>query len=200
MGDVMSDGTEGTPPPPSPDWELAGRRTVRFAVAYAFAAAAVIPLFSYATRNPIDGVTVQALLVIANIVISALLLGVILGLLVCMVVWLVQTARLAYGAPSTGHLGYWGIVAFGLLFVAAYLPSPGLSPDAALLVSAGERLLGVILLIAGVTHTRRWIGRRAGPVPTGEAQGVMSGQPTSDDWSAAWDPDVERDIERRRDR
>ncbi|GAA2893671.1 hypothetical protein Acy02nite_27730 [Actinoplanes cyaneus] len=183
---------------PSPDWELAGRRTIRFAVAYAVAAAAVVPLFAWATRKPVDEVTVAAATVIANLVISALLLGGLLGLLVCAVVWLVQTARLAYGSPPTGHLGYWGCAAFGVLFVAAYVPPPGLRLADALLLAAGERLLGVILLIAGVVHTRRWIRRRAGtPVPA-RAGGFPSSRPTAEDWSTGWDPEVERDIERRR--
>jgi hypothetical protein len=187
------------PPSPSPDWELAGRRTIRFAVAYAVAAVAVVPLFAWATRKPVDEVTVAAATVIANLVISALLLGGLLGLLVCAVVWLVQTARLAYyGSPPTGYLGYWGSAAFGVLFVAAYVPPPGLRLADALLLAAGERLLGVILLIAGVVHTRRWIRRRAGaPVPA-RAGGFPSSRPTAEDWSTGWDPEVERDIERRR--
>lgn len=185
-------------PPPSPDWELAGRRTIRFAGAYAFAAAGVVPLFAYATRNPIDGVTIPAILVIANIVISAILLGALLGLLVCMVVWLVQTGKLRFGTPAGGHLGYWGVAAFWVLFATAYVRPPGLDLTTGLLVQSGERLLGVILLIAGVAHTRRWIGQRAGDWNPDEAEVHLSSRPTAEDWSSEWDPDVEREIERRR--
>ncbi|WP_436519873.1 hypothetical protein [Actinoplanes sp. HUAS TT8] len=188
------------PPPPSADWELAGRRTVRFGVAYAVAAAAVVPLFTWATRNPGGGLALPLVLLLGNIVITALLLVGILGLLVSMVVWLVQTAKLQYGAPAGGHLGYWGIVAFTLLFVAAYLQPPALGTAGALLISSGERLLGVTLLIAGVTHTRRWIGRRTETHVPAESAVLLSSRPTAEDWSSEWDPDVDREIERRRSR
>ncbi|MFI1990285.1 hypothetical protein [Actinoplanes sp. NPDC020271] len=194
----MSSDDDRVPAPPSADWELAGKRTIRFAIAYALVAVLVVPSFAWATRNPVGGVTVAAAVVIVGIVLSALLLGALLGLVVCAVVWLVQTARPAYGSPSAGHLGYWGIGAFVLLFAAAYVRPGGLRLADALLLAAGERLLGVILLIAGVAHTRRWIRRRSGTDVPVEAQGVMSGQVTAEGWSTGWDPDVARDIERRR--
>jgi hypothetical protein len=195
---VSTDNDPVRPAPPPADWELAGRRVTRFAVAYAIAAAAVVPLFSWATARPHDGIAVPALLVMGNIVIVALTLGSLLGLLICIVVWLVQTSRLAFGAPSTGHLGYWGIVAFALLLVVSYLQPPALDLDTRLLLGSGERLLGVALLIIGVTHSRRWIGRRAGDYAPDEAEVHLSSRPTADDWKTDWDPDVARDIERRR--
>ncbi|BCY07914.1 hypothetical protein [Actinoplanes sp. L3-i22] len=192
--------TDNDPAPPSPDWELAGRRVIRFAVAYAVAAAAVVPLFNWATARPYEGIAIPALLILGNIVTLALTLGSLLGLLVCVVVWLVQTSRLEFGAPAGGHLGYWGIVGFGLLLVVSYLQPPALDLNTRLLMGAGERVLGVTLLIIGVAHTRRWIGRRAGDWAPDDAEVHLSSRPTADDWKTDWDPDVARDIERRRSR
>ncbi|WP_157441099.1 hypothetical protein [Actinoplanes awajinensis] len=182
---------------PSADWELAGRRVIRFAVAYGAAAAAVIPLFVQATRGPFPGVAIPALLLIVNLAISAVLLGGLLGLLICVIVWVVQTVRLSrsYGSPAAGHLGYWGIGLFVVLFATAYLRPAGVTASAALLVQSAERLIAVVALIAGVAHTRRWIGRRS-PAP---AAVHPSSRPAAGDWDASvWDPEVQHEISRRR--
>jgi hypothetical protein len=56
-------------------------------------------------------------------------------------------------------------------------------------------------------HTRAWFRRRIGPerpydlVTGGAAAAPLAAQPSADDWNASqWDPDVMRDIERRRHR
>lgn len=199
-GRQPGDGHRSGPTMPSADWELAGRRLTRFGIAWAVASVAVIPLFAYATRGSGSGLTFPALVLIGNLLVGMLALGGLLGVLICMVVWIVQTAKLEFGSPATGHWGYWGIVSFAVLFVTAYFPPSGLSADGRLLVAAGERLLGVVLLLAGVMHTRRWVERHADEYISSQAEVPMSIRPTAADWSTDWDPAVEQDIEYRRGR
>jgi hypothetical protein len=138
-------------------------------------------------------------------------LGVVLAQFLQSLGWLWQTVRMSaeYGSPSGGHLGIWMWAVFLVLLVAGFLAGllPG-STVVALWVQAGLRLAGSIALILGLRHTRAWFRERA--TPGAAPADLVSGAdpfrpaapiPTSDDWNAsAWDPEVHREIERRRGR
>jgi hypothetical protein len=109
-----------------------------------------------------------------------------------------------HGAPAYGHLGFWAIDAFVVLFPAGYFVPDGVYGVAA------ERVFASALFIAGVLHTRAWLRRRSdADRPSGadrhsmvigdEPASPLAAQPTADDWNASlWDPGVLNDIERRR--
>jgi hypothetical protein len=185
-------------------WYVATRRVVGFAVAYA-----VVVLAAAVFAGTLADVprTLQArAVVVAGVVIGLVALGVLLGIVISVAFWIwaaVQQTR-EHGSPAYGHLGFWGAGAFLVLFALGYV-----GPGAIYLVAA-ERVLGSALLIAGVLHTRAWLRRRSDPdrpyaldryslVTGGDPVSPTAAQPSADDWNASlWDPDVLKDIERRR--
>ncbi|WP_426504875.1 hypothetical protein ACPPVO_45460 [Dactylosporangium sp. McL0621] len=185
------------------EFYVATRRVVAFAVAYAVVitvAAAFVYRYANIPR------TLQARgIVIFVLVLGLIALGVVLGILITTVFWIYSSVKQSreHGMPPYGHLGYYGIGAFFLLFVLAY-GVPGLW------VSAGVRVLACALLIAGVLHTRNWLRARSAPgrpyaadrysiVTGGDPVAPLAAQPTADDWNASqWDPSVQEEIERRR--
>jgi hypothetical protein len=209
-----------TPPVSSAEWASATRRVISFAAF--FAAAAVASAFLAGSLADLTAATddadpaARAGLALGAMVLGLLALGSMLGLLISWLFWWRSARRLgrAYGVPAYGHLGYWGAGLFAAALVASYL-YPALLDDTtdALLVQAGMRLAGVVVLVAGVVHTRAWLRKHGGDdfrpyaadryslVTGGDPVSPISAQPTADDWDASsWDPDVQRDIDRRRER
>jgi hypothetical protein len=178
---------------------LAGRRVVRFSVGYALivVVASLLGLAGYtAIRSGAAdpaAVGTQASVLIGVAVAGLVSLVCVLGLLISTVVWLVSAHRLLDGGP--GLAGYGGVAACVVLIGLAYaLPIRMATVGAAGAAEAALRIGGVVLLIAGVLGVRARARRETGL--------SLPGRPamlTSDDWDAsAWDPQVHRDIERRR--
>ena len=187
-------------------WYVATRRVVGFALAYmgVVLAAAV---FTDTLANVPRALQAHAV-VFAGLIIGLIGLGVVLGIVICVAFWIwaaLQQTR-NHGAPAYGHLGFWGAGAFGVLFALGYVVPGGVY------VAAAVRVLASALLIAGVLHTRAWLRRRSDPdrpyaadryslVTGGDPASPLAAQPTAEDWNASqWDPDVLKDIERRRNR
>ncbi|GIE95319.1 hypothetical protein [Paractinoplanes rishiriensis] len=137
----------------------------------------------------------QATVVIVGLVAGFIGLICLLVLLISTVTWVISAHRLAGGGP--GPAGYGGVAAFVLLTGLSYvLPGavPGLVPS--VLTEAALRIGGLLLLIAGVVAAGRRVREVTG-LPTLAARPQTLIQ--ADDWDASkWDPDVHRDIERRR--
>jgi hypothetical protein len=185
-------------------WHVATRRVVGFAVAYAVVALAAA-VFTETLAN-VPRTWQSPALIFAGLIISLFGLTVLLGIAVSLAVWIWVAVRQTreFGAPAYGHLGFWGAGAFLVLFAAGYVVPGGVY------LAAAVRLLGAVLLIAGVLHTRAWLRRRSDPdrpsaadryslVTGGDPASPLAAQPTADDWNASlWDPDVLKDIERRR--
>jgi hypothetical protein len=183
------------------DWYTACRRVIRFAAAFA-----VVAVVSAVYIQIVDGRPSSLLagaMVVFGLAISLIGLGVTLGVIITVAFWGVQAARLAreHGSAAMGPLGYWGAGVFVVLFGVSYLASPWPA------VYGVIRVLGAAVLIAAILHDRRWYAARIGAeqpysmVTGGDTASPQAAQPTADDWNAsAWDPDVQRDIERRRGR
>jgi hypothetical protein len=185
-------------------WYVATRRVVGFSVAFAVVglAAAVFADTLATTSRPLQTPAVVA----AGLVIGLLWLGVVLGIAITVPFWIWTAVKQTreHGAPAYGHLGFWASGAFFVLFAAAYVVPGGVY------ASAAVRVLAAALLVAGVLHTRRWLRRRSDPdrpyaadryslVTGGDTASPLAAQPTADDWNASqWDPDVLKEIERRR--
>jgi hypothetical protein len=179
---------------------LAGRRVVRFSVAYALIVvlASLLGLAGYtAIRSGAAdpaAVGTQASVLIGGAVAGLVSLVCVVGLLISAVVWLVSAHRLLDAGP--GLAGYGGLAACAVLIALAYaLPTRMATVGAAGATEAALRIGGVALLIAGVLRVRARARRETGlPLPSGKPPAL-----TSDDWDASrWDPEVHRDIERRR--
>ena len=185
-------------------WYAATRRVVAFAVAYAVVvlAAAVFADTLTGVLRPLRANAV----VVAGAIIGVIGLGMVLGIVISVAYWIwaaIQQTR-EHGAPAYGHLGFWGAGAFVVLYALGYVVPGGLY------VAAAVRVLASALLIAGVLHTRAWLRRRSDPdrpyaadryslVTGGDPASPLAAQPTAEDWDASlWDPDVLKDIERRR--
>jgi hypothetical protein len=114
-----------------------------------------------------------------------------LGLLIAWLFWWRFARRLndENGAPPYGNFGFWGSATFAVLLVVSYVVPGRLDTmTQSLIVQAVMRVLGVAALVAGVLHTRAMLATDTDPVA-----------PTSADWDASsWDPEVQREIERRR--
>ncbi|MEV8511517.1 hypothetical protein [Dactylosporangium sp. NPDC051484] len=185
---------------------MATRRVVGFAVAYAVVVLAAA-VFTDTLRNRPQTLHATAV-TIAGLFIGLIGLATVLGIVITVVYWIWVAIRQTreHGAPAYGHLGFWGVGAFLVLFVLGYVVPAGVY------VTAAERVLASALLIAGVLHTRAWLRRRSDPgrpyaadryslVTGGDAASPLAAQPTAEDWNASlWDPDVLADIERRRNR
>jgi len=179
---------------------LAGRRVVRFGVGYALVVviASLLGLAGYTVirsgaADP-SALGTQASVLIGVAVVGLVSLACVLGLLISTVVWLVSAHRLLDGGP--GFAGYGGLAACAALIALAYvLPIRMATVGAAGAAEAALRIGGVVLLIAGVLGVRARARRETGlSLPGGRPAMV-----TSDDWDAStWDPEVHRDIERRR--
>lgn len=188
------------------EWYVATRRVVGFAVAYAVVvvAAAVFAVTLANVPRPLQAHAVVAV----GLIIGFIGLAAVLGILISVAFWIWVAIRQTreHGAPAYGHLGFWGVGAFLVLFAVGYV-SPG-----GVYVVAAERVFASALLIAGVLHTRAWLRRRTNPdrpyaadryslVTGGDPASPLAAQPTAEDWNASlWDPDVLKDIERRRHR
>ena len=179
---------------------LATRRVVRFGAVYAVVVV-VITLLGLAgytavrlgAADAVDAGT-QMTVLVGSMMAGLVGLVCAIGVLISTVVWIVSAHRLTPGGP--GVAGYGGLVLCLVVFGASCL-LPLLVPSlaGAVLTEAGLRITGIVVLLAGVFAARARL-RRA----TGEA--TLAGRPpliTSDDWDASrWDPEVMRDIERRR--
>jgi hypothetical protein len=182
------------------EWVSATRRLVAFAAFFAAAAIASAVLahsLSALTEAGAEGdPAATAGLTLGAILSGLLAVGSILGLIVAFVFWWREAYHLGleHGAPKYGHLGYWGggflLAAFAASFI---VPGRLDSTGQGLLLQAGLRVAGVLALIAGVLHTNVW----ARALTDGENPMAL----TAEDWDAsAWDPAVQREIERRRER
>jgi hypothetical protein len=129
--------------------------------------------------------------------------GILLGVLITLLYWIVAAVRLSrvHGTPGSGHLGYWAIGLLAAAFVVSHLVPGGLFAGAAV------RVAGSAVLVTGVLHTRAWFRRRVAPerpydlVTGGTTAAPLAARPSAEDWNASrWDPEVMRDIERRRHR
>jgi hypothetical protein len=187
-------------------WYVATRRVVGFAVAFALAV-----LGSAVYVDAVDAAFVPRMVTAmtgVGVGLGLLVLGTLLGLAITVPFWVWQAVRQTreHGSPDYGHLGYWGVGAFLVLFVVGFVVPGGVY------AAVAPRVLGSALLVAGVLHTRAWVRGRTAPdrpyaadrydlVSGGDASSPLAAQPTADDWNAAqWDPDVDRQIERRRHR
>ena len=186
--------------PSAETFSLASRRVVRFGVLYAVVVAIVgaLSLGGYAAirsgaADPAD-LSTQASVLIVGMIAGLVGLVCVIGLLISAVVWVVSVHRLTAAGP--GLTGYGGLVGGVLLIALAYvLPSRVPTVSAAVAVDVALRVGAVVLLVAGVLLVRARIRRETG-------QATLAGKPTlitSDDWDAStWDPEVMRDIDRRR--
>jgi hypothetical protein len=186
-------------------WHVATRRVVWFTVAYAILVLAAT-VFADRLANVPRPMQAHAV-AIAGLIIGFIGLGVVLGLMISVAFWIWaaigQTRE--HGAPAYGHLGFWGAGAFVVLFALGYVVPGGVY------VAGALRVLGSALLIAGVLHTRAWLRQRSGDpdrpyaadryslVTGGDPDSPLAAQPTAEDWNASqWDPDVLKEVERRR--
>jgi hypothetical protein len=173
---------------------VATRRVVGFAAAYA-----VVELFAVALVFVYGDLprSLQA----RGVVITLLVLGlagfaVVIGLVISLVSWVVAVVRAGreQGVPAIGLLGPWAIGASVILWGFGLFELPG-----GTFTAVAIRLLCVAVLIVGVRHTAAWARGRDSTSAPYTAAPPMSARPTAQDWDASvWDPDVQRDIERRR--
>ncbi|GAA3454515.1 hypothetical protein [Dactylosporangium matsuzakiense] len=182
-------------------WYAACRRVVTFAVLFAVMAVIAALYVQILAGRPAE--LVARSVVVFGLAISLIGLGATLGVLITVVFWGVQAVRLAnrHGAPGMGPLGFWGAGGFVLLFGLSFLVSA--SPPA----FGAIRVLAAAVLVAAIRYDRSWYAARIGAeqpysmVTGGDVRSPVAAQPTADDWNAGlWDPDVQRDIERRRNR
>jgi hypothetical protein len=188
-------GSGRAPGVPAAEWGSATRRVITFAVF--FAVAAIAAAFLAHSMADLESVTnesdpaAQAGLALGSMLISLLALGSMLGLLIAWLFWWRFARRLndENGAPPYGNFGFWGSATFALLLVGSYaVPGRLDTMTQSLIVQAVMRVLGVAALVAGVLQTRAMLATDADPVA-----------PTPADWDASsWDPEVQREIERRR--
>ncbi|WP_089008611.1 hypothetical protein [Micromonospora viridifaciens] len=173
---------------------------VRFGVVYAVVVAivSVLGLAGYAAvrsgaAEPTD-LSTQASVLIVGPIAGLVGLGCVIGLLVSTVVWIVSAHRLTAAGP--GFAGYGGLVLCFLLIALAYvLPIRVPTVSGAVAVEAALRIGSVVLLITGTLLASARIRRQTGQVTPAGRRTLI----TSDDWGASkWDPEVLRDIERRR--
>jgi hypothetical protein len=185
---------------PADTFGLAGRRVVRFGVVYA-ATVAILNVLALAGYAAIRGgaadpaqVGTQASVLLGGLVVGLILLICGLSLLISTVVWIVSAHRLRPAGP--GLTGYGGLAVCVLLTaLGSVLPGQVSSVNAAAAVESALRIGGAVALVAGVLLTRAGIRRETGhPIPAPGRTLI-----TSDDWDASkWDPQVQRDIDRRR--
>ncbi|MFI5907526.1 hypothetical protein [Dactylosporangium sp. NPDC051541] len=183
------------------DWYAACRRVIRFTVAYAVIAVVSAVYIQILAGRPTG--LLAGWMVVFGLAISLIGLGVTLGVVLTVVFWGVQAAKLAnrHGSPALGPLGFWGAGAFVVLFALSYLVA------AWPLLYGIVRVMAAVVLIAAIVHDRKWYAGKIGAeqpysmVTGGDARSPLAAQPTADDWNAGlWDPDVQHDIDRRRDR
>ena len=189
--------------PAAETFALADRRVVRFGVAYAVLVAIADVLGYAAIRGGVTApreldsqasVVATSTIVIVSTTLGLVALACVIGLLVSTVVWIVSAHRLTRGGP--GLAGYGGLL-LGVLLIASAYVLPGQVPtlSGAAVAEVALRIGGVVALVAGVLLGRARVRREAGSdEPVGRPTLV-----TSADWDAAtWDPEVLRDIDRKR--
>ncbi|GAA0423320.1 hypothetical protein Aca07nite_23410 [Actinoplanes capillaceus] len=173
---------------------VASRRVIRFAVTYIIVAVATAVLASVGAdalvRGATDptGVGPMGFMVVFAMIAGFLALVCLIGLVVCTIVWIVSAHRVTDAGP--GIAGYSALFLTLALITASYVLS-GL-PNA--YAVTGLRFGGLIVLIIGVVLTRNRIRRLTDmPIPSGKKSLI-----TEEDWKASeWDPEVQREIERR---
>ena len=184
----------------SETFALAGRRVIRFAVTYAVVVAvvAVLGLVGYTAissgaADP-TAVGTQVSVLLGATLAGLLTLACVIGVLVCTVVWVISAHLVAPGGPGPAGYGALALCA-GATVLAYVLPDRMTTPAASVATEAALRIGGVAVLVAGVLVVRRRISRLTGErLPAGRPALV-----TSEDWDASkWDPEVLRDIDRRR--
>ncbi|MEU4237546.1 hypothetical protein [Actinoplanes sp. NPDC026619] len=178
-------------------FSLATRRVVRFGAIYAIlvavtnalAVAGVTAIRSGAATDP-----AAAGVLIGSAITGFVGLICIIGLLISIVVWIVSAHRLTAAGP--GLIGYGGVLIWVVLSVLAYVVPPQVpSIGAAAATEASLRIAGLALLIAAVRLVRSRLRQATGRPDLAARPKLIS----SDDWDAGkWDPEVLRDIERRR--
>ncbi|MGK5683026.1 hypothetical protein [Actinoplanes sp. URMC 104] len=184
----------------SETFALASRRVMRFGAAYAIAVVVVNALalagLTAVSNGAVDPTAVgtQASVLIGGAVAGTVTLVCVICLLISTVVWLVSAHRLSAAGP--GPIGYGALAAGVVLTVLAYVV-PGRMPTVATTAAAeiALRVGGVAVLLAGVAAVRARLRRETGH----ELPAATPPLVTADDWDASkWDPEVLRDIERRR--
>jgi hypothetical protein len=179
---------------------LASRRVVLFAAVYA-GLVVVVNVLTLAGSAAIRGgladpaaVGTQAGVVLLSTMGGLIGLLCLIVVLISVVVWAVSAHRLAAGGP--GLVGYGGLAVWAVLMALTFV-LPYRMPTVATIVATdlALRLTGPAVLAASVLAVRARLRRE-----TGEA--TLAARPpliTTDDWDASrWDPEVHRDIERRR--
>ncbi|WP_433365462.1 hypothetical protein ACQPZX_35875 [Actinoplanes sp. CA-142083] len=198
------------PPGTVTDWAAATRRLISGAVAYGIVAV-VGAVVSTALLAIPDGEPAKSFWAVLGGLLGWVALGTLAVVVLLSIAWLRATGRMsrAYGAPANGHLGIWAVVTFLVLLVVSFVLGIMVivSAELAVWAQAVVRVVAVVLLVAGLRHTRAWFRGRVNPGGAVGADLVSGGDPfapkgptpTSDDWDASsWDPDIQRDIDRRR--
>jgi hypothetical protein len=172
---------------------VATRRVIRFSVGYLLVslltavllAAGVLALNSGAADPMSPGTAVSYL--VGSMILGTATLICVLGLLISTIVWIISAHRVSPAGP--GITGYGGLLLTVLLIALSYqLTVPALA-------QGGIRIGGWLALIAGVILTRSRIRRETSRPDLGGARKPIV---TGADWDASkWDPEVQRDIERR---
>lgn len=174
-------------------FSLATRRVIRFSVAFlvvsVVAAGLVLVGVAALESGAADpsSVGTRASYLIVGMVVGLVTWACVIGLVVSTIVWIVSAHRVSPTGP--GLAGYGGLFVALLLVALSYLLT---LPVVAL---SGMRFSGWIVLVFGVVAARTRIRRETGrPDLGGRRQSIVS----SDDWDASkWDPEVQRDIDRR---
>jgi hypothetical protein len=175
----------------------ADRRVIRFSVIFAVVILAVVGL-SYARltaiRDDSPSVETQAGFALSTMVLGFIGWVGILGLLVSTIVWIISAHRLTPRGP--GAIGYGALAGATALFTLSYvLPSQIPALALASVTALAMRIGSLVVLIGGVMLVRTRLQASTGrEIPAGR-QTIL----TREDWDASqWDPEVQRDIERRR--
>jgi hypothetical protein len=188
------------PSPAAAVFFLAARRVIRFGLVYAVVVAltGALGIAGYsAVRSGVadpTAVGTQASVLIMELVSGLVGLACVLGLLISTVAWIIGAHRLTPAGP--GLLGYAALAACLVLIVLAYvLPARVATVNGSVATEVGLRIAAVVLLTAGVVLVRARVRRETGHSAPAGRRPLIS----SDDWDAStWDPEVMRDIDRRR--
>ncbi|MFC4064753.1 hypothetical protein [Actinoplanes subglobosus] len=171
---------------------LATRRVIRFSIAFLVVlllSAGLVLGGVTAVQNAADPTEVLSS---APLLLTIMILGFVtfvsmIGLLASTIVWIVSAHKVSPTGP--GAAGYGG------LFVTLLLISLSYILPLTLLAQAGFRIGAWLALVAGVVAARGRIRRETGRADLGGRPRTIL---QSDDWDASkWDPEVQRDIDRR---
>lgn len=180
-------------------FSLASRRLIRYSEAYAVLVVIVNGLglfglteFTSGAGNP-TLMSSQTTLAVIGTVAGFASLVCAFGLLISTVVWIISAHKERPSGPS--FAGYGALVVCIALIAFAYVfPEDVSTGTAAAATELTMRVVGAVVLILGVRSVRSGISRR-----TGQPMRPSTSMVTTEDWDASqWDPEVLRDIERRR--